>query len=319
MRVALIAGSSLVVLAVAAYFAMPKSRGGSAAKAPGGTTQLPPRVAQKPAATPSTTEAAFVTQAAVTDTAPTAVLADAGFRPDVKASSPGGANAVTRPVAQRPKATDTAGTRSIVAVNRESTHDGARITPVRRDYEAQATALFNAGDWEGARAQFQLAVKYAPNARAWTNYGVTLQRLHDIAGARAAYQAAVGLDATYLEAWLFNARIAMERREPQIAVPLLLRARTINPRHSGVNADLAQLESEALNWTESRRYAEEAIRSDPGNGRAHYYLAIAADQLKDADVALREYAAYLQFAGGPENARTAGYARERIELLRKKP
>ena len=313
-RIALVSMTALAVLAGGAYFAMPLLTGASAAKTPGTPTQRALRVADKPAATPATDATPSVTQAAVADTAAVATLADAG-QPEVSAPQVIAASPAARANLQQPKAADASDTRSIVSASDE----GGPAPQPRRDYEAQATALFNAGDWEGARAQFQLAVRYSPNARAWTNYGVTLQRLHDLAGARAAYQSAVGLDPTYLEAWLFNARIAMEMREPQVAVPLLLRAHSINPRHSGVNADLAQLESEALNWTDSRKYAEEALRSDPNNGRAHYYLAIAADQLKDPDVALREYTAYLQFAGGPENARTAGYARERIELLKKKP
>jgi Flp pilus assembly protein TadD len=314
-RIAVISGASVVLLGVAAYLALPAFRAKPDAKR-GPIIQLPPAgVSPRQAVTPPATAAPTVRQEAVVDTASAAVLVEAARKPEPQQRriTPATIGAVT-------SETKAAGpeTKASAPVIEAATESGNRPA-VRRDYEAQATMLFNAGDWEGARAQFQLAVKNSPNARAWTNYGVTLQRLHDLAGARSAYQSAVGLDGSYLEAWLFNARVAMELGEAQVAVPLLLRARSINPRHSGVNSDLAQLESEAKNYTESRKYAEEALRADPANARAHWYLAIAADQLSDAEVATREYNAYLQVAGGPENARTAGYARERLEMLRKKP
>ena len=193
--------------------------------------------------------------------------------------------------------------------------------PTRADYEAQATVLFNAGDLAGARDKFMLATRYAPTARAWTNYGVTLQRLGDLTGAAAAYQSAIGIDANYLEAWLFQGRLAELQGEAAKAVPLFQRARSINPRNSEVNVELARLESDARNWTEARRFAEDAVRSDPSNARAHWYLAISTDQLQDFEAATREYAAYLQTVGSAERdqSRFVGYARQRLTELRGKP
>ena len=189
------------------------------------------------------------------------------------------------------------------------------------DYEAQATLAFNAGDLTSAREKFQLATRYAPTARAWTNYGVTLQRLGDNAGAASAYQAAIGIDANYLEAWLYQGRLASDMGDVGRAIPLFQRARAINPRHADVNIELSRLEYDAKNWSESRRFAEEATRSDPANARGHWYVAVASDQMRDPDAALRAYTAYLQAVVGAERGQEqfVGYARERIALLRGKP
>jgi Flp pilus assembly protein TadD len=189
------------------------------------------------------------------------------------------------------------------------------------DYEAQATLAFNAGDLASAKEKFQLATRYAPTARAWTNYGVTLHRLGDNAGASAAYQAAIGIDANYLEAWLYQGRLASDLGDVGRAIPLFQRARAINPRHADVNIELARLEYDAKNWSDSRRFAEEATRSDPVNARGHWYVAVASDQMRDADAALRAYGAYLQAVGGAERGQEqfVGYARERIALLKGKP
>lgn len=210
--------------------------------------------------------------------------------------------------------------RSVVREPAAMNAPAARAQPTA-DYEARASALFNAGDLAGAREQFQLATRFAPTARAWTNYGVTLQRLGDLSGASSAYQAAIGIDGNYLEAWLYQARLAILAGDVAKAIPLLQRARSINPRHSEVNTELAHLEAEAKNWTEARRFAEEAVRSDASNWRAHWYLAVSADQLRDVQLAAREYAAYLQTVGNAEReqARFMGYARQRLTELQGKP
>lgn len=196
----------------------------------------------------------------------------------------------------------------------------ASTTPARPDFEAQATAMFNAGDLAGARERLQLATRFAPTARAWTNYGVTLQRLGELSAAAAAYQSAIGIDANYLEAWLFQGRLAIHVGEVARAIPMFQRARAINPRNSEVNVELSRLEFEAMNWTEARRFAEDAVRGDPASARAHWFLAVSADQLRDSDTAIREYAAYLQTIGAAERdqAQFVGYARQRLTQLRGK-
>ncbi|HET9426202.1 MAG TPA: tetratricopeptide repeat protein [Gemmatimonadaceae bacterium] len=190
----------------------------------------------------------------------------------------------------------------------------------RVDYEAQATVLFNAGDLVGARDRFLLATRNAPTARAWTNYGVTLQRLGDLGGASAAYQSALGIDANYLEAWLYQGRLAVQLGDVAKAIPLFQRALAINPRHAEVNVELARLEWEARNWSESRRFAAEAVRSDPANPYGHWYLAVSADQLRDLETARREYTAYLQTVGSAEReqSRFVGWARQRLAEIRDK-
>ena len=210
----------------------------------------------------------------------------------------------------------------------DTTSSGVARAPIRVssgaaqvDYEAKATVLFNAGDLEGARENFALATRYAPSARAWTNYGVTLQRLGDYAGAAAAYRAAVGVDANYLEAWLYQARLASEMKDVAKAIPLLQRALAINPHHADANIEMARLESEAKNWTDTRKFAEEAVRSDPTNARGQWYFAVSSDQLKDNDAAIRGYTAYLQYVtlGERDQEQFVGWARSRLAELRGRP
>lgn len=232
----------------------------------------------------------------------------------------------SRPQARRVEPVGSSAAPATVASNAaESTSRAPTIRGIaqapRADYEAEATALFNAGDLAGARDRFQLATRTAPTARAWTNYGVTLQRLGDVIGASAAYQAAIGIDANYLEAWLYQGRLAADRGDVTNAVPLLQRARAINPRNADVNVELARLEYESGNFTEAKRFAEEAARSDPANTRANWYIGVASDTLRDTPSAIRGFTAYLQYIGAAEREQApfVGWARQRLAALRGKP
>ena len=227
---------------------------------------------------------------------------------------------VSQPVAQREIVAASPNAGGAVVESRESPR--IQPAPLRSsvDYESQATLLFNAGDLAGARDKFELATRFSPSARVWTNYGVTLQRLGDLNGASAAYRSAVGMDGNYLEAWLFQGRVAAEQGDLTRAVPLFQRALAINPRNADANVELARLEYESQNWAQARRFAEAALRGDAANVRAYWYLAVASDPLKDAEAAIRGYTGYLRFVGdAPDQAKFIGWARTRLEELRGKP
>jgi tetratricopeptide (TPR) repeat protein len=154
----------------------------------------------------------------------------------------------------------------------------------------------------------------------WTNYGVTLQRLGDLTGAVAAYRSAIGIDPNYLEAWLYQGRVAAEQGELARAIPLLQRALAINPLNADANVELARLEYEAQNWTEARRFAEAALRGDATNIRAYWYLAVASDPIKAVDDAIRGYSGYLKYVGDtPDQTTYVGWARTRLAELGRKP
>ena len=243
--------------------------------------------------------------------------------------TPAGLPAVARARAESPEPQQS-DQRGIVA---RTPNSSAAVTEVREspriepapvrpsvDYEAQATLLFNAGDLPGARDKFVLATRFAPSARVWTNYGVTLQRLGDLSGAVAAYRSAVGIDGNYLEAWLYQGRVAAEQGDLTRAVPLFQRALAINPRNAEANVELARLEYESQNWTQARRFAEAALRGDATSVRAYWYLAVASDPLKDTEAAIRGYTGYLRFVGdASDQAKFIGWARTRLEELRGKP
>ena len=191
----------------------------------------------------------------------------------------------------------------------------------RRNFEAEAIAAFNAGDYATARTRFEIAVRTTPTASAWTNYGVTLEKLGDPQSAVRAYRSAMGIDPNYFNAWLYLARVYNLLGDVTQAMPLFNRALEIEPMNSDVNADLAELEFKAGAFTDARRYADVATRNNPSNARAQYYLALSADTLKDRDVARKAFEDYLRAMAGQEkdNGASVGYARIRLQALKGKP
>jgi Flp pilus assembly protein TadD len=320
---ALVIGTAVVaLLAVTAWLAIPRQEKPRKAAVPPiilpppvTVTQTPARVDTVPVAgksASSATQSVATPQVAATSTQPVGTAQ----RAKEPAALPRSAAATpTRQIEPAP-----ATTAETVERHEPTIEAPRREAAPRIDYEAQATVLFNAGDLAGARDKFQLATRYSPTARAWTNYGVTLQRLGDRVGAAAAYQSAIGMDANYLEAWLYQGRLAAEVGDVARAVPLFQRARAINPRNADVNVELARLEYEAKNWTEARRFAEDAVRADPTNIRGHWYIGASSDQLKDSEGAVRGYSSYLQYVGDArDQAVFVGWARTRLAELRGKP
>jgi Flp pilus assembly protein TadD len=315
-------GAAVVLLAITGWLMWPRNtRAPGAARAP---IILPPPVTVSK--TPPTTDSTTDSTRAPTTPPPAQVAAatpDAESSPPPERSRSTDARRITSPSV--PTAAEQSPQRTITPVDPANQHEAVPTAPVRVDkprvdYEAQATGLFNAGDLIGAREKFLLATRLAPNARAWTNYGVTLQRLGDLAGASSAYQSAIGIDANYLEAWLYQGRLAVQMGDTARAIPLFQRARAINPRNAEVNVELARLEYDAQNWTEARRFADEALRGDATNIRAYWYLAVASDPLKDVDGAIRGYSGFLQYsANAPDQATFVGWARMRLAQLRGKP
>lgn len=309
-RTPLVIASSLAIVVLASIGWMMYSGSSEAPKVAPIILPPPVTMAQNPPATESPAPDSTVSTLSPTDQ-PSATAPERAAPSAIREQGQRPARDVAQPSAQQPQ------------TGRERVVDLTAQLPVtpRIDYEAQATTLFNAGDFAGAKEKFIAATRQAPTARTWTNYGVTLQRLGDLNGAVAAYQSAIGMDSNYLEAWLYQARVALELGDATRATPLLQRARSIDPRNSEVNVELARLEYGAANYGEARRFAEEALRTDAANVRANWYVAVSSDQLKDTDAAVRGYSAYLQYAGDArtDQSQFIGWARERLAVLRSKP
>ena len=315
-QIAVIAAAAVVLVVTSAWLAWPRDRKSTRTGRPPIILPPPVTVSQGRPVVDSPKSSPVETPVAPTNAqTPAAVAVDSRVPSLPTANGP--QRAAPEETAARPRAA------SADVIERTVATAESEPIPIRAptvDYEAQATLLFNAGDLAGARDKFERATRVAPSARVWTNYGVTLHRLGDLRGASAAYRSAIGMDASYLEAWLYQGRIAAEQGETGRAIPLFQRALAINPLNADVNVELARLEYEARNWTESRRFAEMALRGDATSIRANWYLGVASDTLKDVEAAIRGYSGFLRYVGdAPDQAQFVGWARTRLAELRGKP
>jgi Tfp pilus assembly protein PilF len=322
-RILVVSGLAIVVLGAAAWLSMPSLKKLLGGRADASSIVLPPH---QPMSIPPRPGVPAVQVVQVADTQPTVVARD---------SSVPAARTALAPTEKSSPASDTGAPRSIVTVVRPAARerDTVIVDPsaalasapeprvVRPNYEGEAVAAFNAGDYPTARSRFELAVRVAPTASAWTNYGVTLEKLGQPQAAMRAYRSATAIDANYFNAWLYLARVYNVLGDVTQAVPLFDRARELEPNNSDVNADLAELEYKSGAFVEARRFADVAARSNPANSRAQYYLALAADTLRDRGVARQAFESYLRTMAGQEreNAASVGYARVRLQELKGKP
>lgn len=325
-RVALTAIGLLVVLTLGLWFAAPSIR---VALRPAPKEQVAIGLPVRPQApAPVVTPAGAPAQGSASAAAPTpssdstSILTSA---PDSVAGREAPHNARIRPTvaADKPVTWKRAATIQPAETLPHSPGNpgSAAAEPVRPNLEAEAVAAFNVGDYQTARVRFETALRAVPTASGWTNYGVTLEKLGSPRAAADAYQKAMGIDPNYLNAWLYLARIYAAGGDVQRAVPLFNRALEIDPNNSDVNADLAELEFKAGAFSEARHYADVAARNNASNPRAHYYLALAADTLKDRDLARRAFEDFLRAIAGQEreNSASVGYARVRLQELKGKP
>jgi len=317
-RIALISISGLVILGAAGWFAVPTIRRAMSARSARASS-----VAPRPLPGPTA-------PAAVTKTAPPVVAEPAVVivrEPDpappaggqTRTPASGEAKAVVTVADVGTAHRDTAIAQPSVALPSAPERRGlGSPSAARPNLESDAVAAFNAGDFVTARARFAVAVRAAPTASGWTNYGVTLEKAGDPRAATRAYRSAIGIDPTYFNAWLYLARVYNLLGDVTQAVPLFNRALALEPKNSDVNADLAELEFKAGAFSDARRYADVAARSNPANARAHYYLALSADTLKDRDLARRAFEDYLRTIAGQEmdNLPAIGYARIRLQALK---
>ncbi|RYG64417.1 tetratricopeptide repeat protein [bacterium] len=109
-----------------------------------------------------------------------------------------------------------------------------------------AGALYDAGDYEGARYQYKEILRRKPNsANALNGIGLLHLRELKLPQAEAAFRGAINANTSYVAAYN-NLAIVMEKlnRRPQ-AISLLERAAKIDPRNADVQRNLRRLKSDS--------------------------------------------------------------------------
>jgi Tfp pilus assembly protein PilF len=90
-------------------------------------------------------------------------------------------------------------------------------------------------------------------------------------------------------AWLNAGHAALALGDLDEARDFLLTARRLSPCYAYVQMNLSALEARQGDLEASLRWADEAVRCNPGRALAHYYRALALERLGRLDESLEEY------------------------------
>jgi tetratricopeptide (TPR) repeat protein len=120
---------------------------------------------------------------------------------------------------------------------------------------------------------YQRAVDLEPDQFRWQYFHGRALSETDLAGAAAAFERAIGIDAGYIPAYVHGARILTDMGQLDAAVGYLERARTLDPDNPFVELGLAQHALAAGEFESARPHLQRALELDADLGEAHAALA----------------------------------------------
>jgi Tfp pilus assembly protein PilF len=147
---------------------------------------------------------------------------------------------------------------------------------------------FQAGDLQGAKAQFTKAVDADPRAyKAQYSLGVVRERLHETQGALNAYRKAVDVVPDYEPALVAYGVLQANAGQPADAEQFLSSALAKFPRSAAVTAGLAEVKSIQSDSGAAQRLAREALKKNPDYRPA--MVTIARDHYRNRRLDLALY------------------------------
>jgi Tfp pilus assembly protein PilF len=167
-------------------------------------------------------------------------------------------------------------------------------------YQAGLQA-FQAGDMQGAKAQFQRAADADPNAyQAQFSIGVVQERLGSKSAALAAYRNAFGIVKDYEPAIAAYGLLLARTGDASEAEDFLNRQRATLPDSAAVLAAMAEVKSIEKDSASAQQLAQEALKKNPDYRPAMVTLARDHYRGRRLDLALYTLTAILD-GYGPEN------------------
>jgi tetratricopeptide (TPR) repeat protein len=175
--------------------------------------------------------------------------------------------------------------------------------------------------WEESRKQFEKAVELYPKyAAAWYALGRTLERLKDIAGARAAYQQAFSADERYLFPYIQLAVLAVDQRDWSEVVARTDQVVRLDPvNFPGMYLYNSIGQFNMHNMDAAEKSAREALKLDPAHRfpDASRVLGLILARRGDLEGAAENLKAYLKLAPNAPEAQIAKDELSSIQRLAK--
>ncbi|MCB9761537.1 MAG: tetratricopeptide repeat protein [Alphaproteobacteria bacterium] len=145
------------------------------------------------------------------------------------------------------------------------------------------------------------------NASLHCNLGRIYQLQGKPADAKAAFDRALERDPDLVPAMLYLADYYLDNRNFQDTVPLLEKARTLEPENPSIHLNLGIAYRGVGRYEEAKAAYEQVLRLQPENPEPHLNLGILfGDYMKAYDAAVGEYEKYIAM-GGPRSGDVEGY------------
>lgn len=150
---------------------------------------------------------------------------------------------------------------------------------------------------DGARDLYEkaIATKQAP-AEAFNNYGVLLEQQGNRSMATEMFRQAIARDDKNVEAWVNLGDAFIAAGHHGSALSAFDRARQLDPTRPAIKIRLADEHLAIGDTAGAKRTLEDAVRSAPGDSRAHYALGTLLQTLEDYRGAIREFDLFIEQA-----------------------
>lgn len=145
------------------------------------------------------------------------------------------------------------------------------------------------------------------NANLHCNYGRIYQLQGKPVDARLEFEQALARDPNLVPAMVYLAMIYLDNRNFEDTVPLLEKARTLDPANPEIYLNLGIAYRGVGRYEDAKAAYEQVLRLQPENPEPHLNLGILyGDYMKAYDAAIAEYEKYVA-KGGPQSQAVTGY------------
>lgn len=185
-------------------------------------------------------------------------------------------------------------------------------------YNNRGQLFYRQGDWTRAVQDHQHAQELQPHNPIYPyNLGLDYDRLRNYPAAIHAYEQALDLDPTYIQAYNNFGFILLQTHELTRSLDVLQRGLALDPKAYYLHKNIGRVYLEQGNPARAVAELQQAIELFTGNGgypEALYYLAVAHQALRQTDQACAALAAYSPIADQDEPERATSAAKLGHEL-----
>ena len=177
---------------------------------------------------------------------------------------------------------------------------------------------YQQGEVSKAIQAYQKAVDLDPSfVEAYNNLGIIFQEMGDLESAFKSYRKAIEVDPHYVKSLNNLGIIHYLRGEDGQAIDLFKKALSINPDHIETHIHLGTLYKKMGQSEKGIESYQKALAINPHHGETHYNLGLLYEQIGKTDLAIHHYKQFVLLAAGTYPALVARVRSHMNQLMKK--